>query len=79
MRQTEVYLNHVLRGPRTILMGLVFKEEKDGKTWMQDTAGWVRPAAKGWVYYFMPGHTGHDFEDPTYGRIVVNAIAKPDG
>ena len=39
--------------------------------------GWLRPAGKGWVIYLMPGHTVHDFENPIYGRIVLNAITAP--
>lgn len=73
---TEVYLNHVLKGPRTPLMGLKYKSQS-GSTWIQDTAGWLRPARKGWVVYLMPGHTPRDFEDPAYGRIVLNAITAP--
>jgi hypothetical protein len=74
---TEVYLNHVLTGPRTRLMGLKFTDPKTGKTWIQETAGWTRSSGQGRVVYFMPGHTVHDFEDSTYGRIVVNALAGP--
>ena len=29
---------------------------------------------KGWIIYLMPGHTQKDFENPTYSRIVLNAI-----
>jgi hypothetical protein len=74
LTETEVYLNHVLHGPHTILMGLAYTDSKSGKTWIQDTAGWFRREGKGVVVYFMPGHTQHDFENPAYGRIVVNAI-----
>lgn len=77
LKETEVYLNHRFTGPRTILMGLKFKDASTGKTWLQDTAGWYRPAGKGWVLYFMPGHTAKDFENPIYGRIVANAITAP--
>jgi type 1 glutamine amidotransferase len=56
------------------LLGLKYTDAKSGATYMQDTAGWLKPADKGWIVYLMPGHTKHDFEDPAYGRIVVNAI-----
>lgn len=75
LSDTEVYLNHVLTGPRTILMGMKYSDPT-GKTWMQDTAGWLRSAGKGWVVYFMPGHSLHDFENPTYRQIVLNAITQ---
>jgi type 1 glutamine amidotransferase len=77
LRDTEVYLNHVLKGPHTLLMGLRYLDAKTGRVWVQQTAGWRRRAGQGWVFYFMPGHTLHDFENPIYGRVVMNAIKVP--
>jgi hypothetical protein len=74
LRDTEVYLNHVLKGPHAVLMGLRYTDEKTGRVWVQDTAGWSRRAGKGYVFYFMPGHTLQDISDAVYGRILVNAI-----
>jgi Trehalose utilisation len=71
---TEVYLNHVHTEPRTLLMGLKYEDSKSGTTFVQDRAGWLKPAGRGLVIYLMPGHTKKDFEDATYGRIVVNAV-----
>lgn len=71
---SEVYLNHVLSGPRTPLLGLRFADPKSGQVWMQGHAGWVRPAGKGWAIYLMPGHSALDFENPAYARIVMNAV-----
>jgi hypothetical protein len=72
--ETEVYLNHVYSGPRTLLMGLRYTNATTGVTYMQDTAGWMKRAGKGWLVYLMPGHARHDFENPVYGRIVLNAV-----
>lgn len=74
LEDTEVYLNHVFKGPRTILMGVKYTDAKSGKTYMQDRAGWYMPAGKGWVLYFMPGHSIHDFENPVYAQILTNAV-----
>ena len=71
---TEVYLNHVHTEPHTLLMGLKYEDPKSGTIFMQDRAGWLKPAGRGLIIYLMPGHTKKDFEDPTYGRIVVNAV-----
>lgn len=71
---TEVYLNHVLDGPRTVLLGLKFRDQKSGATYAQDTAGWYKKAGKGWVMYFMAGHSGKEFEDPVYSQILTNAV-----
>jgi type 1 glutamine amidotransferase len=57
-----------------LLMGLKYTDAKTGTTYTQDRSGWVKPAGKGWVIYLMPGHTQKDFENPAYGRIVLNAI-----
>jgi hypothetical protein len=74
LAETEVYLNHVHAEPRTLLMGLKFTDPKTSITYMQDRAGWLKPAGRGWIIYLMPGHTKHDFESPIYGQIVVNAV-----
>jgi len=71
---TEVYLNHVLNGQHTILLGLKFVDKKSGVTYVQDTAGWYKKAEKGWVMYFMAGHSGKEFEDPAYAQILTNAV-----
>ncbi len=74
LEHSEVYLNHIHTAPRTLLMGFRYTDEKSARTYMQDRAGWIKPAGKGWVIYLMPGHTKNDFENPTYGRIVVNGV-----
>jgi hypothetical protein len=74
LEHSEVYLNHVLGGPRTVLMGLKFQDEKSGTVYMQDHAGWTKPAGRGRIVYLMPGHHKEEFEDPTYARIVLNAV-----
>ena len=72
--ESEVYLNHVWTAERTPLLGLRYTDPKSGRTWMQDTAGWLRPAGRGLIVYLMPGHSALDFENPAYARIVVNAV-----
>lgn len=71
---SEAYLNHVLTGPRTVLLGLKYTDPKTGKVWTEDTAGWYKKAGAGWVFYFMPGHSAADFENPAYSQIVLNAV-----
>jgi hypothetical protein len=77
LRDTEIYLNHVLTGPRTILLGLQYLEAKSGKLYSQSTTGWYRPAERGEVYYFMAGHRAEDFENAAYAQIIANAVAAP--
>jgi type 1 glutamine amidotransferase len=71
---TEVYVNHVLTGQRTLLLGMKYTDAKTGKVYMQDTAGWMMPAGKGVVFYFMMGHRAEDFDNAAYRQILDNAV-----
>jgi hypothetical protein len=71
---TEIYLNHALEGPRTVLLGLRYQDPKSSKLYEQDTAAWTRPLGKGRVTYFMPGHKKTDFENPVYAQLIANAV-----
>ena len=74
LKDSEVYINHTLTGPRTILMGFKYTDAKSGRIFMQDRAGWLKRAGKGWIIYFQAGHSAADFEEPAYGRILANAV-----
>lgn len=71
---TEVYLNHNLSGPRTLLLGLKYRDPGTGTVYMQDTAGWLLKTGKGMVFYFMVGHRAEDFNNPVYSQILINAV-----
>ncbi len=71
---SEVYLNHVLTEPRTLLLGFRYADEKSGRIYCQSHAGWIRRSGKGWIIYLMPGHSALDFENPAYAQIVLNAV-----
>jgi hypothetical protein len=71
---TEVYVNHVLTGQRILLLGMKYTDVKTSKIYMQDTAGWMMPASKGVVFYFMMGHRAEDFDNAAYRQILDNAV-----
>jgi hypothetical protein len=75
LQDTEVYLNHIFTTPKQVLFGLKFHDAKTGKLFMQDRAGWRQRGGKGWVFYFMAGHSVKDFENVSYAQTVVNAVA----
>jgi hypothetical protein len=75
LKDTEVFINHKLQDERTILLGIKVREPKFGTLYMQDSGGWYKKTGKGSVFYFMPGHTGHEFEDSAYSQIVVNSVS----
>jgi hypothetical protein len=74
LRNSEVYLNHVLTTPRTILMGFRYTDAKSGQVFTQDRAGWLRRAGQGWLIYFQAGHSPADFENQAYARVLVNSV-----
>lgn len=74
LHESEVYLNHQLKGERTLLLGLKYRDAKTGKEWAQAHAGWYRPAGKGRIYYLLPGHSVREFQHPAYVRMVINAV-----
>jgi len=76
LKESEVYLNHVLAKDktRTHLLGLKYTDKDSGKTYMQAHAGWIKTSGKGWIVYLQPGHDLHDLTNPVFERIVVNAV-----
>jgi len=76
LEHSEVYLNHVLAEAkfRTQLLGFKYTDQKSGKTYMQPTAGWFKPAGQGWVIYLQPGHSLPDLQNPHFERILLNAL-----
>jgi hypothetical protein len=71
---TELFHNQLFTDGRrkTVLLGM--KGEVEGRTLMQDRAGWVKPAGRGWVVYFQPGHEARDYEHPSFFQMIVNAV-----
>lgn len=73
-KETEVYLDHLLKGERRILLGVKYTYAKTGRVYMQDTAGWLLDTGKGDVFYFMMGHRVEDFENEAFRRLLDNAV-----
>ena len=73
---TEVFLNqHFTDGrQKTVLLGFKCTDAETGKTYMQDRGAWYKPAGKGHVFYFQPGHTAKDFKNKNYAQMILNAI-----
>jgi len=74
LTNSEVYLNHILDGPRTLLLGFKFTDDKSGKTYEQSHSGWLKPSGKGWIIFLQPGHSLRDLEHPVFDRILLNAL-----
>jgi hypothetical protein len=76
LKESEVYINHILDDDkaRTRLLGFKYTDRNSGKTYMQEQSGWIKPSGKGWVIYLQPGHSIHDLKDPTFERILLNAV-----
>lgn len=82
LEKTEVFLNQQFTDgkAKTVLFGFKCTDPKTGQVIMQDTSGWLKPAGKGWVFYFQPGHCPSDFADRNYAQIILNALTwQPKG
>jgi len=72
---SEVYFNHQFTDGRekTVLFGFLYEDENGNKI-MQDRGGWYKPIEKGWAFYFKPGHSVKDIENPNYFQIIWNCL-----
>lgn len=74
---SEAFINHQFTDgdAKTVLYGFRCSHPRLGdKVWMQDRAGWLKKAGRGWIFYFMPGHTLSDLRNPVYQQIILNCL-----
>lgn len=73
---TEVFRNQCFTDGdvKTVLFGYRHVDRENGYTRMEDTAGWMKPAGKGWLFYLQPGHAEHDFSHSHFARIILNCL-----
>jgi hypothetical protein len=76
LENTEVFLNqHFTDGyEKTVLFGVKTTDPETGTVIMQDRAGWLKAAGKGWIIYFQPGHSITDFQNANFLQIIQNAV-----
>ncbi len=74
--ESEIFINHQFTDGRekTVLFGCRYEDTKTGQVLMQDRYGWMKPAKKGWVFYFQPGHRLEDFRNAAYQQVLKNAL-----
>jgi len=77
LKGSEIFLNHRFTdgAEKTVLLGFKYRHEPSGATYMQDRAAWYKPAGKGWIMYFLPGHTTDDLGNEAYAQILLNAVS----
>ncbi|MBN2328041.1 MAG: ThuA domain-containing protein [Candidatus Omnitrophica bacterium] len=73
---SEVFINHNFKDGRekTVLCGFKYKDPESGEWIMQDRGAWYKPAGRGWVFYFQPGHTPVEFQERNYCRMIMNCL-----
>ena len=76
LKNTEIFLNQQFSDGRekTVLFGFHCIDPQTGTIYQQDRCGWYKPAGKGWVFYYQPGHQAADFEHPAYLQILHNTL-----
>ena len=78
---TEAFMNMQSTdgSEKTVLLGFQCPDAKTRKVAAQDTAGWLKPAGKGWLFRFQPGHAITDFQNRNYCQILLNCLTwRPD-
>lgn len=78
LHRTEVYSN-VKRTDgqeKTLLLGYIYTDDRNGVTHAQATDGWIKSAGRGEVVYLQPGHFVEEFTDPDgiLNQLILNAI-----
>jgi len=73
---TETYINHYFTdgAAKTVLLGFKYHDDRNDTSWMQDRAGWTKPAGKGQIVYLQSGHFVEEFRDSILDQMVLNAI-----
>ncbi len=73
---SEVYMNHKFIDGRekTVLCGIKFLDERNGRLFMQDRGAWIKDQGKGKVFYFQPGHRPEDYKNNNVSQMILNAI-----
>jgi len=76
MKDTEFYLNHKFTDGRvkTVLLGFKCVDDRNGITFMQDRAGWIKRQGKGEIVYLKMGHSTTGFKLPNICQFVLNAV-----
>lgn len=77
--ESEYFINHVLlpAPERVLLFGEYFIFPKKGKAFISANGGWMLPVGRGKLFYFMPGHSSHDYNEE-YCHIIKNALEFED-
>ena len=76
LEHAEAYVNHKFTDGRekTVLAGFKWLDDRNGELYMQDRAVWYKPKGKGMIFYFKPGHSSKDFENPRFSQMVLNSV-----
>jgi hypothetical protein len=79
--KTEVYMNHKFSDGRekTVLAGFKYYDPRNGELFMQDRAVWYKAYGEGMIFYFMPGETPADYQNPQIAQMILNAILWEQG
>lgn len=76
MKDTEFYLNHKFADGRvkTVLLGFKCLDDRNGITYMQDRAGWIKKQGEGRIVYLKMGHSTEDFRNANVCQLILNAV-----
>lgn len=81
LKETEAYMNVQFTdgAAKTRLLGFRYLDDRNGALFMQDRAGWLKPAGRGWIVYLQMGHFVQEFRHPMVAQLVLNAVTWTPG
>jgi len=59
---------------KTVLLGFVHHDDRNGLLFQQDREGWLKPSGDGWIVYLQMGHHPEEWRQPVVAQLVLNAI-----
>jgi hypothetical protein len=73
---SEVYLNVNFTDGRekTVLLGFEYRDDRNGRLFMQDREGWIKRSGRGWIVYLQMGHFAEEWRNPAVAQMALNAI-----
>jgi len=76
LEHSEAYMNHKFTDGRekTVLVGMKYYDNRNGRLFMQDRAVWLKPQGDGVIVYILPGHGVEDYENRNMAQLVLNAV-----
>lgn len=62
------------RAEKVVLFGYKVTDSHNGAIYAADRAGWYKKARKGYLFYFVAGHSAKDFKNANFSQAILNCL-----